>query len=191
MTITNDNKIIAKNAFEIFGGKPSVSRYWDENEVSSIDIFEATDRPYENISTYSTIGLSDYSIGLSVDEIPLRIEIVGASYSTFEFYPNIISTCAFNIINTNLSIYHGTIFNDVVKMYYTRSEMEHILFMQPFLWDKHKVMNFPDKKVVWLLAVPISTKELLLAEKEGSEALEHLFVQKEINIFDITRNSVI
>lgn len=62
-----------------------------------MDILDAIDRPYDGITAYSTIGLSDYSIGYSVDEKPLRIEIVGASDTIYEFFPNILSTCAFSI----------------------------------------------------------------------------------------------
>lgn len=191
MTVTKANKIIARTALEAFGGKPSVSKYWDENNVSNIDILSTIDRPYEGVTSYSTIGLSDYSIGYSVDEKPLRVEIVGASATMFELFPNILSTCAFNIINTKFPITHGEIFKGVVRMYYPDSEMEHVLFTSPFLWEKLNSLDFIDKKVTWLLAVPISTKELLFAEREGTEALEDLFEEKDINIFDISRNSVI
>ncbi|SES45110.1 suppressor of fused domain protein [Psychrobacillus sp. OK032] len=191
MTITSENKIIARTALETFGGKPSVSKHWDNDSVSNVDILATIDRPYDGVTSYSTIGLSDYSIGYSVDEKPLRIEIVGAGATIFEFFPNIISTCAFNIINTKLPISHGGIFKDVVKMYYTDSDMEHVLFTSPFLWEKLQSIDFPDKKVTWLLAVPISTKEYLYAEKEGTEALEDLFEKKQIDIFDLRRKSAL
>lgn len=191
MTVTKANKIIARTALEVFGGKPSVSKYWDENNVSNVDILSTKDRPYEGVTSYSTIGLSDYSIGYSIDEKPLRIEIVGASATIFEFFPNIVSTCAFNIINTKFPITHGEIYKEVVKMYYPDSEMEHVLFTSPFLWEKLISLDFIDKKVTWLLTVPISTKELLFVEKEGAEALEDLFEKKDIDIFDIRRNSVL
>lgn len=190
MTISSENKIIARTVLEALGGKPTVSKYWDENKVSSIDLLEALNRPFDGVTSYSTIGLSDYSIGYSVEEKPLRMEIVGASASMYEFFPNILTTCAFNIINTKFSISHGKMFKDVVRMYYPDNEMEHILFSSPFLWENLNTIDFPNKKVTWLLAVPISTKELLFAEQEGTEALEELFEQKDIDIFDINRNSI-
>ena len=190
MTISSENKIIARTVLEALGGKPTVSKYWDENKVSSIDLLETLNRPFDGITSYSTIGLSDYSIRYSVEEKPLRIEIVGASASMYEFFPNILTTCAFNIINTKFSISHGKIFKDVVRMYYPDNEMEHVLFSSPFLWENINTIDFPNKKVTWLLAVPISTKELLFAEQEGTEALEELFEQKDIDIFNINRNSI-
>ena len=192
MTVTKENKIIAKTALNAFGGTPRVNKYWDDKNISNIDILVATDRPGDGITSYSTIGLSDYSIGYSVDEKPLRVEIVGSSATIFEYFPNILSTCAFNIINTNLSIFHGEIFKGIIKMYYPDNEMEHVLFTSPFLWEEQlKTLDINEKKVAWLLAVPISSKELLFAEKEGTEALEDLFEKNEIDIFDIKRKSIL
>lgn len=62
MGISNENKVIAKFALQAFGGKPNVSKYWDDENVSSVDLLTAV-RPDEDIVSYSTIGLSDHSIG--------------------------------------------------------------------------------------------------------------------------------
>ncbi len=56
MSISSENKIIAKSALQVFGGKPQVSKHWDESNVSNIDMLSSADRPYEGITSYSTIG---------------------------------------------------------------------------------------------------------------------------------------
>lgn len=55
MTVTKANKIIARTALEAFGGNPSVSKYWDENNVSNVDILSTIDRPYEGVTSHSTL----------------------------------------------------------------------------------------------------------------------------------------
>lgn len=191
MSISNENKIIAKTALHVFGGKPSVSKYWDENNVSNIDMLSTVNRPYDGITSYSTIGLSDHSIEYTIDEIPLRIEIVGASTTEYEQYPNVLATCAFCIINSNFSVSHGKVFRDILKMYYPNNEMKHVLLVSPFLWEDLKTLDFPNKKVAWLLAVPISENEYLFAQEKGTDALEELFEQEEIDIFDLERESIL
>lgn len=191
MSISNENKIIAKTALHAFGGKPSVSKYWDENNVSNIDMLSTVNRPFDGVSSYSTIGLSDHSIELTVDETPLRIEIVGASATDYEQFPNILSSCAFCIINSKFSVSHGKVFRDIIKMYYSNTEMKHVLFVSPFLWEDLKTLEFPNKKVAWLLAVPISENEYLFAQEKGIDSLEELFEQEEINIFDLERESIL
>lgn len=191
ITVTKENKIIAKSISKQFGGKPSVFKYWDDKNINNIDILMTEDRTYQGVTACSTIGLSDYSIDYSVDEKPLGIEIVGASESGLKKFPNILSTCAFNNINTKLTIFYGEIFEDIINMYYPDSDMEHVLFTSPFLrWDL-KSMDFQAKKVAWLLAVPISEKEFQFAKREGTEALEDLFEQKDTDIFDIRRKSLL
>ncbi|WP_269449397.1 hypothetical protein [Bacillus sp. SJS] len=38
MPISSENKMIANSVLKAFGGKPSVSRYWDHYSRSNIDI---------------------------------------------------------------------------------------------------------------------------------------------------------
>ncbi|MBD8037386.1 suppressor of fused domain protein [Solibacillus sp. A46] len=191
MSISNENKIIAKTALHAFGGKPCVSKYWDENNVSNIDMLSTVNRPFDGVSSYSTIGLSDHSIELTVDETPLRIEIVGAIATGYKQYPNILASCAFCIINSKFSVSHGSVFRDIIKMYYPNTEMKHILFVSPFLWEDLNTLEFPNKKVAWLLAVPISENEYLFAQEKGTDTLEELFEQEEIDIFDLERESIL
>jgi antitoxin YqcF len=191
MTISVENKIIAKSALNAFGGKPKVLKYWDENNVSNIDVLSAVNRPYEGITSYATIGLSDHSIEYIVDGSLLRVELVGVSANEYEHYPNVLATCAFCVINSSFPIFHGEVFRDLITMYYPESEMRHILFVSPFLWDDLKTLEFQDKKVAWLLAVPISEKEYRFAQKKGIDSLEQLFEQKDINIFDLERKSIL
>lgn len=192
MNVSNENKIIAKAAFDVFGGKPSVTKYWDDNKESSIDILSCCDRPHNGVTSYSTIGLASYSIGYTTDSIPLRVEIVGACDSSYDCFRNILASCAFNIINTKFKCHPGAVFENVVKFYIHDSLLEHILFVSPFLWgDRLKTLNFKDKKVAWLLAVPISEKEFKYAKDKGKDALEELLEEKQIDIFNLYRKSVL
>lgn len=191
VSISDENRTIAKAALGALGGKPIVYAYWDNNKENYIDILSCNDRPYDGVTSYSTIGLSGHSIDLTIDDIPLRVEIVGACASEYECFPNILGSCAFNIINTKYKCYPGAIFPSVVKYYLPDSSMKHILFMPPFLWEEElTTLSFNDKKVAWLLAVPISDKEFEYAIEHGTDALETLFEEVQIDIFDLKRKSV-
>lgn len=45
LSISNEKKIIARTALDAFGGQPTVSKYWDDNHVSHIDLLETIDTP--------------------------------------------------------------------------------------------------------------------------------------------------
>lgn len=192
MSISLKNKTIAKTVANVFEGKPIVTKYWDNDHKNSIDILLCKDKLEEGINSYATIGLSDYSIGYTLDEYQLRVEIIGVTGTFFEEFPLILSSCAFNIINSKFSCHHGTVFPNIVNFYIPDSDMKHIYFTYPFLWDdKLKTIDFDNLKVLWLLVVPISEAELLYAEEKGTDALEDLFEEHQIDIFNLNRKSVL
>jgi hypothetical protein len=191
MNISESNKKLAKYISEAFLEDFEVSRYWDDAEKSHVDILSCPNHPSKNITSYSTIGLSNYPLIHNNKEYPVRLEIVGACDSRKKHLPNMLATAAFSIINSKWFCSPGTIFPDIVKMYY-ETEMEHILFVPPFLWgDSLKTIELSDKKVAWLLAVPISEKERLYAKDKGEDALESLFEKEQIDIYDLNRKSTL
>lgn len=191
MSASVENKVLARTAVNVFGGKPHVFKYWDDNYESSVDILSSEDKNFEGVLSYSTLGLSDFPNGHEETTIPIRVEFIGAS--DFECLPNIIATCALNIINSKFVCTYGTIFKDIVKMYLPTSSMKHIIFLSPYLWgDEFKTINFENKQVAWLMTIPISEQEKHYADNNGIEALEELlFKLNRINVFDLERASVI
>lgn len=187
-----DNKqLIAKKSLEIIGGKPKVIEYHDEKKQSLIDIFIGHNKPYKGIDTYSTIGLSNYNINLEYNEKKLGVEFIGACDSKYEKFGNIVSSCAFNIINSGFSCKLGVVYPNVVKEYYDDYTMEHILFVSPFLWDKLDSIETPSNYILWLMLVPISNNEYEFLKANSLEQLENLFEQNDINIFDLNRKSTV
>lgn len=189
---TEGNRAIARAAATEFDGKPSVTRFWGDQERSAIDILECPDSPTEGVTSCSTLGLSDHALMRDGNEYPVRVEVVGAGATDNEYFPNIISTVAFFVINDRWFSSPGSIFPDVIGMYYPAVTMRHILFVPPFLLkDGLETMRFPGKTVAWLQAVPISGGERQYAETNGSEALQELFTEKEIDVFDLNRASTV
>lgn len=185
--ISDSNKALAKALVNAFGVKPSISRYWDENENSFVDVMVCEHTPQTNVITYATLGLSDHSL----PNERTRVEFVGAFGAGFEECANIISTAAFCVINSKWEIRPGAIFPDVVSMYRRDSDMKHLLFCPPFLWENLVTRELADKTVAWLMLVPISESEYRFAEENGSEVLEALFVEKQIDVFNLDRISAL
>ena len=192
MNISKQSKTISKHIIDVVGGVAKISSYYDKNKTASIDIIEIMDIPEKGVIFYSTVGVSDYSIGLKYENLPLRTELIFIADERQELAENMLASSAFCIINSGYKCYPGAIFKGIVSSYINNTDMKHIMFVQPFLWeDGFKELKTDDKVIEWLLAVPISDNEFSYAEQFGSEALEELFEEHQIDIFNLMRKSIL
>ncbi|KFF26516.1 suppressor of fused domain protein [Chryseobacterium vrystaatense] len=186
MKPTERQKELYKKLAPIIGIEPKVIKYGDDTGENAIFIMECPDPTDNDVIFYSTIGLSDYSVG------DRKYELMIAGYSADNKTGNILSTSAFFCIKDNWKVSHGTVFETLVEMYYKDSEMKHIFFTSPYLWeDKLEDFEVQNENIFFLLGIAISDAELEFQKKNGSEALEDLFEEKEIDIFDVNRKSIL
>ncbi len=124
--------------------------------------------------------------------MPLRVELIGACSKEFGLFPNILATCAFNVINTNFLCHPGAIYPNIVRFYMPESPLRDILLVSPFLWDdKLSSIQFTDKMIAWLMIIPISEAESAYVNKHSLDVLEELFERNQINVYDLMRASIV
>ncbi|WP_336703638.1 suppressor of fused domain protein [Chryseobacterium indologenes] len=189
-----ENKNLANYITNIVGINKIIDRHYDKEKKNFIDIFTCDDPLYPRIKICGTIGISDHPNKIEMNnnsfkDIPIELLIGG--YREFKMLSNILSTAGF-YINNGWECQSGSVFMRIVEMYFETSEMKHIMFTSPFLWeDKLQPLKLETKTVYWLLCIPISDKELEYKMENGTSALEDIFQEKDIDIFDINRKSVI
>ncbi|MEO1333709.1 MAG: suppressor of fused domain protein [Myxococcota bacterium] len=180
-------KVIANG----FGGEPRVDRFWDADDKTSVDVLQCSPSPINGVTSYATLGVSFTPVVKDGRQLPIYTELIGACGTTFTDFPNCLATAAFNVLNTGWSIAPGIVFRDVVRMYRSTGDMNDLLFVPPFLWSGLPTsVEMDDRKVSLLLAVPISTSERRYAVDCGVAALEKVFEQAQIDIFNLDRSSV-
>jgi len=186
------DKMVAKTVLQIIGGTPKVICFYDDDKKYSVDIFIGKDRPFECITSYSTIGLSNHSINLVTSTSKeLRIELIGACNNEYDLFPNILSTCSFNIIKDKSTCQQGIVFTNTIEHYYKDIAMKHIVFVDPFMWGNIPSLELEDRVITWLMAVPISQSEFEFLKQYGISSLENLFEEKEVDVCDLKRNSAV
>ncbi|MDR6489240.1 hypothetical protein J2799_003779 [Chryseobacterium vietnamense] len=190
-----ENKNLAKYITNIVGINKIIDCHYDKEKKNFIDIFTCDDPLYPGIKICGTIGLSDYPNKIEMNDNSFKdipIELLIGGYREFRMLPNILSTAGFYIANNGWECQPGSVFMRIVEMYFETSEMKHIMFISPFLWnDKLKPLKLETKTVHWLLCIPISDEELEYKMENGTSALEDIFQEKDIDIFDINRKSAI
>lgn len=191
---TQEQRLIAKTVANLFGGEASVAEYWDNAHKSNVAILECKNSPEFGVNSYSTVGLSDYNVGYTIGDKDLRVEIVGAARFGFgdECFPNMIATCGFNIINDQFTCYPGAVFPNVISEYNKAGELRHMVFASPGMWEREfENIVLDDKVITWLMAVPITERELRFLQENNLDALETVFEENQTDVFDLTRKSAI
>jgi antitoxin YqcF len=192
MRISSARKEIARRAAAVFGGRPRVDRYWDEAERNSVDMLSCADSPCVGVNSYATLGVSESPLFSDGRELNVRAELVGACSSKWTEFPNYMATAAFSVIKDKMLVAPGIIVPHALAMYNASKTMKHFLLLPPFLWEgRLETIALEDRTVAWLLTVPISDQELRLANAESVAVLEEIFENKQIDIFDLARVSVV
>lgn len=184
------DKLVAKKELSFIGGQPKVREFWNNLNNKKIDVLKCADTPQKGVQSCATIGLNAVDIGLVSDGKSLRVEVVGASNVLIECFENIVASVAFDVMDSK-QCFPGYIVKDVIEQYIPNCKMKHIMLTDPFLWDDANCMEIGEIYVAWLMMVPISEEEYKYACKNGIEALETLFEEKDIDIYNLHRESVI
>ena len=183
---------IAFHLRDAFGGTFRVNAYYDESEKSRIEIFQCADIPVPGLTSFGTIGLSEHSIGLTTQEgKQLRAELLGMCESDNAIFPNVLASCAFEIINDHQPCRPGAIFCNVISAYDGSLSMKHIYLTYPWWPEDLMRLDREDSIVLWLAAFPISDAELDYLEANGMDAFEDLLNENQPDAADLNRESMV
>ena len=188
MEVSATAKLAAKELLRTWGRKPRVIRHWDERENYSIHVAQCENSPIEGITAVGTAGLSDHDLGMG----PVRVELIGAFPAAFEDGPNVAATCAFNAFKDGAPTRPDAIHPHVLSLYLREPTLPHIMMVDPFLWHNGPAtLTCDDFQIAWIMMIPISETERLFAERCGPDPLTALFEKHQIDIYNLSRASVV
>jgi antitoxin YqcF len=123
---------------------------------------------------------------------PISVELAGACDSKFaDSFFTILGSAAFCMIRAEQLLSPGDCLPGYVAEYH-KSAMEHLYFTAPFLWEEHlSSMELPDRKVLWLMAIPISEAEREYLIEHEDEKFEQLLQSHDTDFYDLDRRSII
>jgi hypothetical protein len=164
-------------------GDVAVHAYYNEDETLRVDIFSAVDSPQPGVTTFATLGLSDYRNELA-DGTNVPTELIAVAASGSDLPARTLATMSFDHATPGIALRPGVVVQGAISRNDPDAPLPHALLTSPFLWDDLQRVEVGDALVFPLLAVPVTNTEWRFAEIHGSEALESLFEDDQIDIFD-------
>jgi antitoxin YqcF len=192
MTISVDNKIIARKVASAFGGKPVVKEFLHDHKDIKIDLIYCANQPDEGLVSIGTIGLSDHAFPWGDSEFPTRLEICAIAVESNTLFLNVVASAAFNMIRSKIIATPGAVMKNYVSEYFPDTALPNLYFTAPFVWeDALDMVVLESKKVSWLLCFPISDAEARYVEENGDDSFETLLQEASIEIYDMNRGSIV
>lgn len=189
--ISAENKRVARYVAAAFGGDCRVDEYADESEKRFVGVLRCADRPRAGVTSYSTIKLSDHPMSDGGREFPTRLELAGLCMSTATWFPNVLATAAFTVMQSDTVHRPGTVLPDLVHPYHP-GELHHLYLTAPFPWEHElTTLDCGTKRVSWLLAVPISDAERSYLASHGDDAFERRLESERADFTNPDRTSVV
>ena len=98
MAVSQELRTVMRTELAAFGGERRLRRFYNDDESVSLDLLSCADRPEPGVTSWGTIGLSEYPSGFrSAAGVAIRCELVGEMASSVTTFGNMLAACAFNV----------------------------------------------------------------------------------------------
>ncbi|OZD55568.1 hypothetical protein CH252_06855 [Rhodococcus sp. 06-1477-1B] len=174
------------------GLEPFIGKYQTAESGHSVGGFAVADCPDGGLTSWSTVGASfiDTEYRTAAGK-PVTSEFVGCAGSDWERFGGGLAFCAFYVADGGPSRY-GTVIRGAFQHAGADVTTQHGFIVPPFCWE-NEFPAYEDEDVytTWLQVVPITDEEAAFAEARDGDALEDLFEQRQPDLFDLGRASLI
>lgn len=190
--MTPENVNLAQFIDKIFGGECAISEHVDENGQPVIASVASQPTGETQSRSYATVGLSDHKLGQDKSGIALGCELVMKLANAQDIAADTaLAAVARTIKQQKMLTKPGIIFANALDGLVDGSQMKHLLFAVPSMWeDSLYPLQFKAKTVLWLQALPISEAELTHARENGPDALGKLLEPARNELTSLMRDSV-
>ena len=128
---------------------------------------------------------------MTADNKELHIEFMGICDSRNHWFDGLLSTCAFAMIKGKVRAHPYEVYKNIIPIYQPNIDMKHILLIPPFSLNSDLGAIETDKRIItWLMLNPISENDYTFMQKNGYQKLIDAFVEANIDIYDLYRNSI-
>ncbi len=169
--------------------RPTVERH--KQGGGAVDVLVAKDTPTKGVTTLATVSMSSRNAVVDDRERDFGVELVTCHGESVTGCVRPLVDAAMYYTRNQDEFQPGTVLPHLVERHGISRTMKHFFLIAPFIFDGRLTsVRTNEKEVRYLLAVPISDEELAVAGADGSEALDRLLEEQQIDIYDWHRASV-
>lgn len=172
---------IVKHLEKYIGEISNAINITDKRYEVTISLYENI--PFEEIRTYSTLGLNRYFVGYYFEFI-----LVCESKFSKDEIASFLTSFSEYVIEQNINVQRG----DVISfdfMMTSETKMDSLYFTLPFYFDENlQQLDLEERSVIFPLIIPVYNEEAQLIREKGWNVFEEFLEENEIdNLWDLNR----
>lgn len=170
-----------------------ISEGWrDRNVNNRIQVVCFKNKPFEDIVTYSTVGLSNFELSMNNGRA-IRQELVCTAYRNFdgERIASFLSTFAESIISLNRALLRGDVIGPSAPIIFG-SLLNSVYIAVPMIFDDGLFVledTVPETVFPWI--IPVLEEEANYVRSNGWSKFEDLLERKNPELWDLHRASIV
>lgn len=175
-----------------FGIKTEPKVYNPTKEVE-IKVTIAENSPYQEMHSYCTIGLNEFPMTIDDgSDLGFRVELMLGSNPDSTSYSDLLIWMSQFYINETV-LFPGTVMRGAVKDSGVKNNnLPNAYVTYPFGWlHNFEFFQASEYDIRFLLILPISNNEMEYLSKYGKDKFEDLLVEKEVDVFNFHRESIL
>ncbi len=188
MAVSEQLRALANGMRSALGREGDLSRALSDDGRTQVDLFTLTDAPEKGVTTYVTLGVSERSLDLQVEQRDLRVEFVLSARDRSGRGKHAIEDAALTAIASGRASY-GSVITEALDPARKGGERRHLFLGSSTALPLARA-DFADRIVTWLTLVPISSSERDYVRNNGGAAFETLLETAGADIFDLDRPPV-
>ncbi|WP_433631769.1 suppressor of fused domain protein [Chryseobacterium cucumeris] len=172
---------IVKHLEKYIGEISNAINITDKRYEVTISLYENI--PFEEIRTYSTLGLNRYFVGYYFEFI-----LVCESKFSKDEIASFLTSFSEYVIEQNINVQRGNVISFDFMMT-SETKMDSLYFTLPFYFDENlQQLDLEERSVIFPLIIPVYNEEAQLIREKGWNVFEEFLEENEIdNLWDLNR----
>lgn len=170
-----------------------IDKGWnDTNSEHTIKVVKFENQPFENVITYSTLGLSNFVLPM-IEDRTSRQEFVFSAYKQFnnEYIASFLLTFAEHILSKNKALLRGEVIGPNAPIIWG-TLLNSVYSAIPIVFENSFAVydgTIPPTVFVWI--IPLHEEEANYVRANGWVKFENLLETVDPDIWNLNRNSII
>lgn len=153
----------------------------------SFDVYKVYTDKDGRVTTMSTIGMSRLDTGYESGDREVGFELIAGYLNEIGGSSDWFKELVYDLYMSDVSMSPGFCVTGLTELEKLNKGFVAVVMIPPSLWDSFELLKVENRAVLWLWAVPITSREFKLLQSGGLDELLEYWNKNRTQLLDISR----